>query len=359
MSNQTTMPNQHQLLSAVRALLAAVQQPLGPLDDALEVPEQLLAELAPALAVVDFSPFAQLTVNAAESHQSPPQPPQRSTSAPPVVSAFTAAMSQPPHEAPLSPTRPDAVPQPAPMSDLTKTLATPIFALPSQKRATMVGASSMARDSVSSGHSLAQPVTAQATPVTASPVGNAGRSAPLASHGHGGPERGLAAAPLSAEQTVQQRDAFVGVDSVAASPLATMSLLATIVDGLLATTPAEHLESMATQGSNAPGALSPPSASRMHWPTIVEPTNASILPPTVPAPLSSRQSPVGAMLRSASTADLTTLLTGWPTVSAEHQPTNGGSSGTTTHPTPDPWTLAQLINDVLAEEARRHGVDLS
>ena len=268
-------------------------------------------------------------------------------------------MSQPPHEAPLSPTRPDAVPQPAPRSDLTKTLATPIFALPSQKRAATVGASSMERDNVSSGHSLAQPVTAQATPVIASPVGNAGRSAPLASHGHGGPERGLAAAPLSAEQTVQQRDAFVGVDSVAASPLATMSLLATIVDGLLATTPAEHLESMATQGSNAPGALSPPSASRMHWPTIVEPTNASILPPTVPAPLSSRQSPVGAMLRSASTADLTTLLTGWPTVSAEHQPTNGGSSGTTTHPTPDPWTLAQLINDVLAEEARRHGVDLS
>ena len=26
---------------------------------------------------------------------------------------------------------------------------------------------------------------------------------------------------------------------------------------------------------------------------------------------------------------------------------------------PDAWTLAQLINDVLAEEARRHGVDLS
>lgn len=369
MSEQSNLPNHHQSITAVRTILQAVQQPLGALAEALQTPEYLLAELAPSLGVVDFSPFAQLMVNEAEPRQPASQAPLRSTGTAPVATAFAATTSQAPFMPTASPARPDT-PLPAPPPpDATPTKAPPVFALHNQKRAATVDRSSSVRATVSPGQSLVQ-LAAPTTPLARNDTQLAEPRAPLSSQWQDSQPNMPVTTALSAEprapysSPLDDHPATLATSPLAASPLATMPLLATVVDSLLAAPPAAPVESATPQGASTNWATSLPLSSPggMHGSVAPAPDQQTGLPTSdhLSAPIEqpSRRPPLNALV-----ADLTTWLTSWPTGAGENQPTNQITnrvpSETINQPPLDAWTLSQLINDVLAEEARRHGVDLS
>jgi hypothetical protein len=126
---------------------------------------------------------------------------------------------------------------------------------------------------------------------------------------------------------------------------------------------------MSTRGASAPGAFPVPVAPTappgdgLQWSANLIADRPSSLPANSSNRLSNEPLPMATPPISVPTADPAALLTGWPGVTGENQSINlglsSGRSQSIDHSPLDAWALAQLINDVLAEEARRHGVDLS
>lgn len=356
MNEQTDSLNQHHVLAAVRALLQTVQEPLAPLAEALQAPDQLWADLTPALDVVAFSPFAELTVSTPEAQQPAAKPPLRATGVPPVATATGALANQSALPLAALPSQPRLAPPAASANTLRYTPVTLVFALPSQKRAATV-ADSLAAQAVAS---TAQPGTYPATP---SPIAMTADTMTKAEH---------SAPRLDSGQSMSLvRPNALPIDPVADNhtmastpPLATMTLLATVADSLLAVTPSARLEPAAHQAPGMAGSAPIPTPSllpangSLQWPVDHEP---ALHRPFAPGqPIAAPASPSSLPLPSNTPmAAFSSLLPEWPAARGDNQPTDQPTTQPPNHPTPDPWTLAQLINDVLAEEARRHGVDLS
>jgi len=367
MNEPTDAPNQHQLLTAVRVLVQTAQEPLAPLAEILQAPDQLLADLTPALAVVAFSPFAGLPVSSPEAQQSVPKPPLRSTGAPPVAPATGVTASQSALPPVVLPSPQPLAPPVASANALNSTTVTPVFVLPSQPRTATSTVSPLQRAAAFPAQPVAQPAMLSPIAMAANTTVKADHGMPLLESG----QSGLAGRPnaLSDDKVGDNHE-------IAAPPLAAMTLLATIVDSLLTTASSARLEPAARQESGMTGPSSMPSIpapsllpASGHLPRSVDHELAlqPLRSANQPVAASTDPSSFAALPIDAPTAPFASLLAEWPAARGENQPINQSTNQpinqrgfpSDSHPTPDPWTLAQLINDVLAEEARRHGVDLS
>lgn len=355
---------QPQNLAAVRALLQTVQTPLTAFTALLQTPEQILTELAPVLAVVDFAPLAALTGPAGEPTPTVAQPAHRATAAPPVTQpAVTAARQRPAASLPpatlastpsspvastLAATQPGRSAQSSAPAGAAPKLTPPVFPLQSQPR-------------VAKADLSPAPVLSAASPDLSSPVLSSSSLLPTGEPGQLGRDTTfLAGADPSPTQAATVPMAVSAPLSTppAVPPLAAMSLLATVVERLLAV-PAPVAPVAAPRGGMPPvpvaSASAAPPGVELPWPVREQPSVAALagqsarpseqLPPTASG--------------ASTKPDLSTVLASWPTVGHEtgaSLPLTPGAGGATP---PDAWTLAQLINDVLSEEARRHGVDLS
>ncbi|MCE7983500.1 MAG: hypothetical protein DYG89_20195 [Caldilinea sp. CFX5] len=350
-----------QRLPAVRALLQTVQEPLVLLAEVLQAPDQLVADLTPTLDVVTFSPFAGLTVSTLEAQQPTPKPPLRSTGASPVATA----MGAPASPSMLPPAALTSLPRLAPpvaaVNAPSSTIVTPVFALTSQKQTATFTASSPASTAAAPEQQLAPPTTSSPIAMVANTLAKAEPSAPLLDSGPSG---------LPVKPNGLPND-HVGDNQKMATvpPLTTMTVLATVVDSLLNTTPAAHLGPVARRepGMAEASSMAAPSVlsagGNIQWPVGHEPAVHPSFATDQPVAASVGQSSLTLPPLNAPIPHFAGMLAEWPTAASENQPTHGVPFGTTTQltnqPPLDPWTLSQLINDVLTEEARRHGVDLS
>lgn len=340
---------------SVRALAKSLTAPLTGLEQLLQEADTLLVALTPPLAhLVEFAPFAQLTVSEPTGQPAATSPTARRRGAispkpSPVVTA--APPPGPSTVAPASgqtaPSGSDAV---APGQS-----APPIFSLSDRKRtaaAPLINAHSFP-PGVDRPLPAAVPVPTQPDSAIM-PGAYAAQALPIADAPH---TQTAPPSPLL-ESEVPSAVGPAPSDMVgAAAPLATMPLLATLTSALLATPPPTAAASLAAPPAatfvasrQASAATVDNSRGRAGFAQTDGETSALRLAMpsgTVPAlpPSSSPASPPAAVpgLQADQAGE---PFAGWSVAAAPVTP-------------PDAWTLAQLINEVLSAEARRHGVDLS
>jgi hypothetical protein len=347
----------HPTIAPTRALLQVVEDPLGALWELFAANDIALAALEPMVDVVDFAPFAQLVVKAVEPKpaQVSPAPRRTHVHAAGVPPRPTAGPPSIPASAPTAQGETAVVAVP----NLASADVTPVFALPGRK------STAAALPSATSGHATAQVLvsTAQRT------ANQARASQPM-------PEAvqiDRVADQPTMTQPVLTQPAPPPVPTVIADgsgkqdvPVETMARLATLTETLLAM-PAPN-GPVVSGGAQLPGGRSHSlEASRTVQTQSVGPSlTVRALgqgeAPLVafsdghadPARVSQSFVPATPSASPPTLVDMlprTSLDDGWPTASTPIAPASWSQ--------PDGWTLAQLINEVLAAEARRHGVDLS
>lgn len=425
--------HQSKPIDAVRTLLQTAQVGLDAFAELSEAAVALLAEMERPLGLVNFLPFAGLTVDEAASQPAPP-PMSRPRGAQPAVKTLVT----PPPRPPVTPTSAAL----RPITAAAQTATTPVFTLPTQPAAQMAEAkktplaNSQATAASTPGVQAGAPAVLSASvafaPATAAPrrvpgdpssadaaallatmtmvdtltdalltaasfaaaeptplpgmnetarslstvpqlhqTGQGERLSPTVDH-HGRP-------PLAANRPVGQAGPQVA-DSLAADhgqqgqsmvmsgagvpdpgdALSTMALLATVTDALLTTAPgmdepaALQATEHAVSSPAPPPTLSPtPEPHSAAWPAT--PREDRVQTPMTQGPGFMATPPVVGTLPAHG---LSPLAEGkWPSATAT--PFGEPTAALSAPQSPDAWTLAQLINDVLAEEARRHGVDLS
>lgn len=329
----------------VRALAKSLTAPLTGLEQLLQEADTFLVALTPPLAhLVEFAPFAQLTVSEPPSQPAatPPTARRSGATAPSPSTMVTAA----------SPTGPSPVAsasgQTAPASSHSVALgqsAPPIFSLSERKRTAVAPLTGTHSPQPGVDRPLPAAIPAPTQPdSTALPGAYPAQALPIADVPH------TQTAPLVAGPAPS--------DMVeAAAPLAAMPLLATLTSALLATPPPTAAASLAAPPAatfvasrQASAATVDNSSVRAGFAQTDGETSAprAVVPRgTVPAvtPPSSPASPPAAV----------------PGLQADQagEPFAGWSVAAAPVTQPDAWTLAQLINEVLRAEAHRHGVDLS
>lgn len=366
MGEPTDPMHQPDPIDAIRTLLQTVQGELDTFAELSAGAVELLAALERPLGLVDFSPFAQWTGNEAVTRPS----------APPQGNGATAAN-------PLITTRPRNTPELSAQQAATATAASPVFTLPRRVPAPMptstIAASTPDTQTPTPGDQAGAEAAVLLTAMTmvdtlaaalldttavASPDSTArsslGESTLLHQLVNGErlsatienneqppwpmrlpvePTRPQVIDPLVVNHGLPGLSLLPSTtgQAGAADAHATMALLATVTDALLTRATIADAKPVAVQASAQAGTLS----SLM---PILAPTAESHRTPlpsigTLPAP------------------DFSPVTEGtWPSATAA--PFAEPSAASLSAPPPDAWTLAQLINDVLAEEARRHGVDL-
>lgn len=397
MGKPTNTLHQPNPIDAVRTLLQTFQAELDTFAELSEAAVALLADLELPLGLVDFSPFAQRAGDEAATRLSAPSAPHQgngATAAKPLIT--TRPLSTPE----LAAQREPAARQPA---TATATATTPVFTLPRRASSPMptstIGASMPDPQTPTPGDqggaeaaallatmTMVDTLTAALLDTTtiASPDSTSqfslGETTLLHPSVNGerlsaaGENGGQPPWPtrLPVEQARPQAIDPLVVNhgqlgqSVLTSPmtgadagtaLTTMALLATVTEALLTKIP----EVTGQQAARPVPRLSPtveplganwggertdgpaaPSGGRGQTPLTQGPDFTATAPAvgTLPAP------------------NLSPVTEGkWPSAIAT---SFGEPAASLSAPQlPDAWTLAQLINDVLAEEARRHGVDLS
>lgn len=351
----------HTIIAPTRLLLQTVEEPLVALWELFQANEQALAALEPPLGVVDFAPFAHLAVSGVD-----PQPAQAKP-APRRSSAHSSATS-------LLPTAgPPPIPASAPAAHRGATVvtlpnlaiadATPVFALPGRKSALA------AVTSVATSHPPAQPLAPAAHQSGLHQSAYAATPVNPASAWQGDPR--TVAQPTT--QRVPESPASPAPAVTANGegdrgvPMATMALLATLTDALftlpVVTGPVvgggEHSTGVGSHDMGESRAFSSQSRG------LSMPVSAQgQVRPAPPLDFFEGNADNALAIQSFAPATRITALSS----QAETLPRPGVDDGWLAAPPlatsaalsqPDGWTLAQLINDVLAEEARRHGVDLS
>lgn len=338
---------------SVRALAKSLTAPLTGLEQLLQEADTLLVALTPPLAhLVEFAPFAQLTVSEPAVQPAATSPTARRSGAiSPRPSTMVTAAS-PPESSTVAPasgqTAPSGRDSVAPGQS-----APPIFSLSDRKRtaAAPLNNAHLPPSGVDRPVLAAIPVPDQPDWVT-TPGAYPAQTQLIADAPHtqtavGAPsfESGVLPATGSAPSGMVE----------AAAPLATMPLLATLTSALLATPPPMTVASLATAPAavfvasrqtptvsvdnfsvGADFAQTDGGTSAPHT-AMPRDTLPTLSPPSIPASLPA--------------AGLQTDQAG--------EPFAGWSVATAPVTPPDAWTLAQLINEVLSAEARRHGVDLS
>lgn len=340
---------------SVRALAKSLTAPLTGLEQLLQEADTLLVALTPPLAhLIDFAPFAQLTVSELTGQPaSTPPTARRSGSASPAPS--TVVTTAPPTRlSPVAPTRDQAAPTGSDAVTPGQS-APPIFSLADRKRTAAAPLNNAQLPPPGVDRPLPAAIPAPDQPDWGTmPSAHPAQTRPIAN----APHTQTATAAPSLESGVLPATGSAPSGMVeAAAPLATMPLLATLTSALLATPPPMTVASLAAA-------------------------------PPVPAFVASRQAPVASVdnfsmgvgfaqadgetnaLRTAVSRDtmpalpLPSIPTSPPAAGAGLQtdqagePFAGWSGAAVPVTQPDAWTLAQLINEVLSAEARRHGVDL-
>lgn len=345
----------HNTIAPTRALLQTVEEPLFVLWELFQANERALAALEPALGLVDFAPFAQLNVSHTDPQPAQPQPaPRRSTSRVPVPSSLPTA-GPPPIPASAQATRRVAT---IASPNFAKADATPVFALPGRKSATA------AVTSAATSCPTAQPLAF----VAHQPGDEAAHINPASAWQGDQPTIVPPTAQRALENPTSPAPAVRANESKdRGAPVETMALLATLTDALFTLPMAKGSvvgddqyptrEKSQDIGEPRPFSAQSPSPSlAMNSQGQTHPASslafaggntdhALAIPSFAPATRSTALSSLAETLPRASLDD------GWPADSP--------SATAAALSQPDGWTLAQLINDVLAEEARRHGVDLS
>jgi len=373
-SNPTKQPH---ILDAIRTLLQDVQSPLTTWSELLDAAAGVLADLDPPLDLVAFSPFAVLRTPAIVEPPpaSQPLPRQRVAPAPPTA-AITASTTK------------------------------PVFALPPHKRASTAAAPTVVQNTATAAVALAQGYTGQQqtapggqdsaavqallttvtqvatltdTLLTGSLAAGASSVVPLSvahppSADNSGVPTPLAVADGAFWQTIMAPATVATADGALAE---TMARLAGLTDTLLTSPNAENAAQTAlhmpekgvlSSASTAPLPSRPEQqvtgfGGTSTWPTAAKTahTQAPLSPPTpTTAPGIATEAVRGGIPFPEETEPrvmLTGALAASPARSVEARSFETLTGGPLAPP--DAWTLAQLINDVLAEEARRHGVDLS
>lgn len=339
----------------VRALAKSLTAPLAGLEQLLQEADTLLLALTPPLEqLVDFAPFAQLTVSELTGQPaSAPSPVRRSGS---TLSRSSTAVTAAPSTGPL--TVAPANVQPAPTSSDPVTLgqsAPPIFSLSDHKRtaAPPLINTHPPQPGVDRPWPAANPGPDQPDS-SAMPGAYPAQALPIADAPHIQTAAGVP--PLESEGLLAPSPAPSGMVG-AAAPLAAMPLLVTLTSALLATPPPLGVASLAAAPAAAFVPSRPASAvSRDHSsaPVGFAQTDGVISeqreavpngpPPALPPSATPIAHPAAIAALQADQADAP--FAGWSVAAAPVTP-------------PDAWTLAQLINEVLSAEARRHGVDLS
>ena len=340
---------------SVRALAKSLTAPLTGLEQLLQEADTLLVALTPPLAhLIDFAPFAQLTVSEPAGQPAATAPTARRSGAisPRPSTMVTAAPL--PEPSIVAPTRDQAAPTGSD-AETPRQSAPPIFSLADRKRTAAAPLNNAQLPPSGVDRPLPSAIPAPDQPDWGTmPSAHPAQTRPIANAPHtqtatGAPslESGVLPATGSAPS------GMVG----AAAPLATMPLLATLTSALLATPPPMTVASLATappapvfvasrQASAASvdnfsmGAGFAQTDSETNAPRTAVPHDT--LPAVTPLSI--------AYARPAASAGLQTDQAG--------EPFAGWSVAAAPVTPPDAWTLAQLINEVLSAEARRHGVDL-
>ena len=340
---------------SVRALAKSLTAPLTGLEQLLQEADTPLVALTPPLAhLVDFAPFAQFTLSEPAS-QPPATPPtaRRSGAISPRPSTMVTA---------VPPTGPSTVApanvQSAPTGSGSVALgqsAPPIFSLANRRRTAAAPLTNT--HSSPPGIDRPEPTTIPGPdqPDSAAMSGTyPTQGLPIADAPHtqtAPPSPPLESGVLPA--TGSAPSGMVG----AAAPLATMPLLATLTSALLATPPSTTAASLAAVPAaasvtswQAPTASVDNSRAHTGFAQTDGETSASrtaaprYTMPALPLPSIPMSPPAAIAGLQAEQADAP--FEGWSVAAAPVTP-------------PDAWTLAQLINEILSAEARRHGVDLS
>lgn len=409
-SNTTKPPD---TLDAVRTLLQDVQAPLTTWSELVDAAAGVLADLDPPLGLVTFSPFAELRTPEVVDRAPASQPLARQRVAPAAPTADIAVSTAKPVFA-LPPRKREST---ALAPTVVRNTASPAVAL-DQRHAAQQQTASGDQDAAAAQallSTMTQFATVTDTLLAGSAVTGAEQAttpdrheatAPalvMAQHRQAVPggelstasvDRGtplpaaqppgvgklqmptpLAVADGASWQTSISQETVATADGVF---VGTMALLANLTDTLLTSAKAGnavHTAPHTPEKGALPSASTAPSPSmpeQQHatgfgssstWPTVAKTahTQAPLSPPT-PATtpgITAEAAREGIPFPEGTgpSVMMTGALAASPALSVEALSVETLAGGPLAPP--DAWTLAQLINDVLAEEARRHGVDLS
>lgn len=407
-SNTTKQPD---TLDAVRTLLQAVQSPLTSWSELLDAAAGVLADLDPPLALVAFSPFAALRIPEADERPPASQPLAQQRVAPAAPTAgIGASTTKPVFALPTRKQEPTALAPTVVRNTASAAVALAQDHAGPQQTAPGDHGSAAAQALLST---MTQFATLTDTLLAGSPVTRAEQAITPDRH-----EATAPVLPMAQRRQAVQDDGLLtaSADRVAPlwaaqppgadkSPMATllaaadgaswpamttpatvatadgaltetMTLLAGLTDALLTSPKVENVTHTAppTPEKGALPSASTPSSS--YTPEHATGFGGSSSLPTA-AKAVHTQAPISSSTPTATSGVaaeagrgmmpfpegmgpsimLMDALAASPALSAEALSPETLACGPLAPP--DAWTLAQLINDVLAEEARRHGVDLS
>lgn len=340
---------------SVRALAKSLTAPLTGLEQLLQEADTLLVALTPPLAhLIDFAPFAQLTVSELTGQPaSTPPTARRSGSASPAPS--TVVTTAPPTRlSPVAPTRDQAAPTGSDAVTPGQS-APPIFSLADRKRtaAAPLNNAQLPPPGVDRPLPAAIPAPDQSDSATM-PGAYPAQALPIANAPH---TQTAPPSPLLESEVLSAVGPAPSDMVGAAAPLATMPLLATLTSALLATPPPMPVASLAA----APAAAFVPSrpASAVSRDHSSAPVGFAQTDGVISAPREAvLNGPPPALPPSATPIAHPAAIAGLQAEQAD-APFAGWSVAAAPVTAPDAWTLAHLINEVLSAEARRHGVDFS